>query len=138
MFTLALQLWESEMGRNFGWFVEYEGAVIGELDNPQVSEMFWVSYAARPLGPQYANDFSNEDLWVGCKFRFRNRVMNEYVDTAACSGRPIFDDGRVYMRGLYLLPASWIESCVITLRSWIPINKKPPLTQELPRPSSQR
>ncbi|MCC6475173.1 MAG: hypothetical protein IT514_15680 [Burkholderiales bacterium] len=56
------ELIASSYGRIHGWYVEYEGQRIAELEDPQYADMFWESYkvtliqsadaaAERPLEP---------------------------------------------------------------------------------------
>ena len=44
--------------------------------------------------------------WDGCRFRFRNKVLNEYADGAFSEGtsEDSLRSGRITMRALYLLP----------------------------------
>lgn len=101
------QLAESNFARNFGWFIEYENRIIGELEDCRPIEMFWDSYAVKPAEPPLAQLLFDDNLWKQCKLRFRNRVLEEYCDSAFCGGSPPFiRDGRISMRGLYLLPDS--------------------------------
>jgi hypothetical protein len=96
---------ESDYGRNLGWYIEYEGQVVGTLDECQWCEMFWDWYRVAPTPGVGDETLRNDTLWNECRFRFRNRRMNEYAAYPFCGGKPPFvSDGKITMRGLYLLP----------------------------------
>jgi hypothetical protein len=96
---------ESNYGRDFGWYIEYEGAVIGELDECKWCDMFWDRYCVTPSSGVGETLIRNDDLWNECRFHFRNRRLDEYPLNAFCGGTPPFvDDGKITMRALYLLP----------------------------------
>ena len=101
-------------------YVEYQGHVVGELTNCRWEEMFWDSYATVPVGRENEPVFLNDDLWDRCQFRFRNRELNVYAENAFCGGTPPFiRDGRVFMRGLFLLPKSILEGIAMKAIGWI-------------------
>jgi hypothetical protein len=112
----ARYLLESAFGRRDGWYVEFEGEVVGELTDPRFADMFWVSYAVhRPNGGRAAV-LDDDTLWNDCRFVFRSRRTGEQAKNAFAWGvRPTIQHGRVAMRGLYLTEHSYLE------RAWVRI-----------------
>ncbi len=102
----------SNFGRKFGWYVVFEGAIIGELDDYRPEDMFWDSYKVTPRSEANAPVLLDPELWLACRFRFQSIVMNDFVDGALCAGSAAQDlrtNGRVVMRGLYLVARTPIE-----------------------------
>ena len=91
----------SNFGRLDGWCIEWDGEVVGELTDCRQEDMFWDSYQIIPKDHLHQEIAFRQDLWDGCKFRFKNRANLTYVDDAFSSVDPI-SDGRVMMRGLYI------------------------------------
>jgi hypothetical protein len=115
----AHQLICSNYGREYGWYAEYQGRVIGELTDPRWEDMFWHSYAAAPADREAEPVFFDDDLWNRCQFRFRNKVLNEYAENAFCGGTaPFICNGRILMRCLYLLPKSLLEVAAMRVIGW--------------------
>jgi len=96
------ELKKSNFGRDFGWFIELEDKVIGELVNNTYHEMFWVKYEIIAY-EGYEEMLFDFDKWAECKFKFRNKHYFQYVD-AACA--PFIEKEEknytIIMRGLYL------------------------------------
>jgi hypothetical protein len=112
----ARYLLASEHGRRDGWYVELDGAPVGELDDARSEDMFWDPYAvtASPGGAVIHDD----SLWNAGRFTFRSRSAGEVVETALCGGRPPFvRDGRVLLRGLYLAPRGPAQRALLRLLS---------------------
>ncbi len=102
----ARWLTRSNFGRNDGWFVELDGRVVGELDDPRWEDMFWYSYAVRRVGGP-GSPLDDDALWSECRFSFRSRTCGERVDGVLVGGTPPFvHSNRVLLRGLYLQPSS--------------------------------
>jgi hypothetical protein len=100
----ASNLLESEGGRRDGWHIELDGRVVGALDDPQWVQMFWYTYAVKGDLLAAGSPLRNNDLWARCRFVFRSRRTGD-APHAFCGGRPPFiREGRVLMRGLYLVP----------------------------------
>jgi len=113
-FRRSIQLLQSGFGRAYGWWVELDGVAIGELGDARMEEMFWDSYAASALSAETQSRFFDESLWMNLRFRFRNKVMGEYAANPLCWGGGIVN-GRVQMRGLYLMPTSRLERLQVRL-----------------------
>ena len=121
IFSFALsenrtRLWElvkSNYGRNFGWWVEYEGERIAELVNYQFSDMFWDLYDIVPIKEGYKKILQDKDFWEEGKFVFRNKKFNETVPHAFCGGNPEVSEGYIIMRGLYLQGKNRYEEYVL-------------------------
>lgn len=109
----------SNYGRDYGWYAEYQGRVVGELTDARWEDMFWDSYAVTPASREAEPVFIDDDLWERCQFRFRNKEMNEYAENAFCAGTaPFIRNGRIFMRGLFLLPNSFLEAAAMRIVVW--------------------
>ena len=112
----ARSLLRSRFGRADGWFVELDGNVLAELDDPQWVDMFWCSYAVHVRAPEHEPTVYSDEAWNACTFVLRNRRTREIAPNAFAGGTPVIRDGRVTMRGLDLAPASPLEEvCVRVL-----------------------
>lgn len=107
MTARARQLAQSNYGRNFGWYVEFEGKVIGELVDPRSEEMFWDSYRVICTDASSEAALRDNSHWNECRFRYRNKVLGEYANGFCGGSQPFIRDQRILMRGLYLLPENW-------------------------------
>lgn len=98
------KLAESNYGRDDGWYIEFEGEVIGELVHPKFENMFWDSYKIIPSDEKYNDLLFSESEWLKCEFKFRNKELNEYASGAfpAGSQNDLLKKKRVVMRALYL------------------------------------
>lgn len=110
--------------------MEHSGKVIGELVDSQFADMFWDSYCPVPNSVESASLFADERLWQACQFKFRNRGLDEFAPNAFAACEPVFRDGRIHMRGLYLVPNGIIERaafdvfcCLRSLNLMPPANK---------------
>lgn len=113
-FRRARYLLESSFGRRDGWYVEFEGEIVGELTEPQFADMFWVSYAVHEANGRRSAVLHDDGPWNDCRFVFRSRRTGEPAKNAFAWGiRPAIQDGRVAMRALYLTEHSFLE------RAWI-------------------
>lgn len=119
------KLAESDYGRDYGWYIEFEGEVIGELVNPKFEDMFWDSYKIIPSDEKYNDLLFSESEWLKCEFKFRNKELNEYASGAfpAGSQNNLLKKNRVLMRALYLHGNNEIENDLIRTYSDV-YNKK--------------
>ena len=126
MLKRARQLVHSDYGRDFGWFVEYENRVVGELDDRRVAIRSGDTYRITPASRDAEAILLNDDLCKSSRFCLPNRVMNAYAAHAMCGGPPFIVKGRVDMRGLYLEPKSSIEqAAVICMRKFFTRGRGP-------------
>jgi hypothetical protein len=116
----ARSLLRSNFGRRDGWFVEFRGAVVGELEEAERVEQFWDSYVVRCAPDSTDLLLRNDDLWNRCAFIFRNRRTHESARHAFPGrGAPFVRDGRVHMRGLYLVPESALERACLEVLEFL-------------------
>ena len=109
----ARYLRATNYGRTDGWWVELDDAPVGELYDPRFVDMFWHSYAVRSLAGGESN-LADDRLWQACRFTFRSRGTGTVAPAAFAGGSPPYvQDGRVLMRGLHLLPRSWLERLLL-------------------------
>lgn len=111
MIARARKLAQSDYGREFGWYIEHEGDIIGELSDPIWEGMFWDSYkltASSSVGERVLLDPS---MWNECRFRYRNMVLGEYAANAYPGGTTVESLAirRIAMRALYLRPRGVVE-----------------------------
>jgi hypothetical protein len=99
-----LRIFETDYGREAGWYVEGHGRRIAVLTAPRREEMFWDSYRIEPMteDPEEAQLLSAPAHWLDNEFVFRSREFGETAAYAFPAGEPICGDHRVLMRGLYL------------------------------------
>ncbi len=76
------ELKRSNFGRDYGWYIEYEGKTVGELIDCKFTDMFWCSYTIIPISNKWEHLLFDEKLWENCKFKFRNRKYNKYAENA--------------------------------------------------------
>ena len=101
-----IELKKVNFGRDYGWLVEYEGEVIGELINCMQIDMFWDRYDLRVVGEKNLIEvLFDEELWMKNSFQFRNKYYNKYADSAYAGfhSGDLINDKRIGMRNLYLL-----------------------------------
>lgn len=97
------ELKKSNWGRSFGWFIEWNGEIIGELVDDKFDDMFWVRYTIVPYDG-FEEFLFNHQNWDENNFKYLNKHYPQYVD--AIHGRTIDIDKNEYtisMRALYLL-----------------------------------
>lgn len=119
-FKRAQDLLDSSYGRKYGWFIELDGRIIGELKNPKYADMFWVSYDIVALNNEEESFVNAHSTWDNPKLRIKNKVMNEYAIYASPSISPNSENsmqGKVVIRGLYLTPKGRIEKMLIYILS---------------------
>jgi hypothetical protein len=100
-----LRIFETNYGRDAGWFVEDHGRRIAQLTDPRITEMFWVSYRIEPLidDPIEREELLNSpERWDACEFVYRSREFGQVAEYAFPAARPFPESGRVLIRGLYL------------------------------------
>jgi hypothetical protein len=116
-----LRIFESNFGRDAGWYVEYEEHRIAVLTDPRPADMFWYSYTIDPLVEDLgrrADLLDSRVHWDRCDFIYRNRVFDQTAPGWVSAGQPPFENGRALMRGLYLNighPSLW-ERFLLVLR----------------------
>jgi hypothetical protein len=123
-FRRARYLLESAFGRHDGWYVEFEGEIVGELTDPQFADMFWVSYAVHQAKGDRSAVLHDDALWNDCRFVFRSRRTGERAKNALAWGvRPAIQDGRVEMRALYLTEHSYLERAWVWILGFLPARR---------------
>lgn len=109
-----LQIWQSNYGRDDGWYVELEGVRVAELVDCQFVDMFWDCYRIIPLENELnVNDeLFQREFWDNFqKLIFRSRSLGDVADSAFPGATPLDQEGRLVMRGLYLHidNPSWLD-----------------------------
>lgn len=100
----AYQLAVSNYGRKYGWNIEFEGKVIGELIKPKFEDMFWESYEVISIAEAYNSILFNHDRWLASEFKFKNKEIEAYAEHAFSGGSQsdLKEKGKIIMRALYL------------------------------------
>jgi hypothetical protein len=112
----------SNYGRYYGWFIELDGVVLGELIDYKFIDMFWDSYFVNIFNKDNASILQNESNWNECKFQYRNKIINKYAKNAFPGGlikdfcNKVTD--RMDMRALYILPENRLEERFINIVSF--------------------
>ncbi len=110
-----LRIWETEQGRAEGWDIEFDGRVVGRLDEPRQEEMFWTSYrvAATTEDPVWSALLVSEEFWRGdmsTQLVFRSRALGNLAEEPFSAAGGFVGPQRVAMRGLFIgcpPPAPW-------------------------------
>ena len=117
-----LRVFETNYGRDAGWFVKSNGRCIAVLTQVRWADMFWdqytVEWVTNDLAERWALESAEDCLWWGGRLQFRNRELGELAKHPFAAGPP--RDGLVVMRGLYLIrwgPWPW-EWFLMWLRRW--------------------
>ena len=119
-----MRVFQSNYGRDGGWYVELDGRRIALLTDQCFEQMFWDNCALTPLvedPTERERLMSDSKWWHQTDLKFRSREFDVYTDYAFASGNVFSATGRVSMRGLYIhiLPhmTSWEEYWVRRARS---------------------
>jgi len=102
-FRNTQKLKKSNWGRNYGWYIEYEGEHIGELVDYEWKDMFWDSYILKSKHEKWNKILTDENSWNQLIFKFKNKQHQQYATNAFAAIAPhITLNKRISMRGLYL------------------------------------
>jgi len=112
-FERANLLVKTDCGQNSGWFIEQDGIVVGELHEPIIEEMFWASYRIVPISG--GDSLFRRELWENEDLKFRSISMGEYAPLAFAGGCESLSEGRILLRGAYLVPKSRTEAFFVYL-----------------------
>jgi hypothetical protein len=110
-----LRIWESDYGRSLGWEIEWDGRVVGLLDEPRQEDMFWTSYRVTSTtdDPALSALLLSEDFWKGDGFTrliFRSRALGLPAENTFPASGGFIGPRRVSMRALHVRsrdPAPW-------------------------------
>ncbi len=96
------ELKRSNYGRDFNWFIEYKGEIIGELTDCRSVDMFWDSYTIKATNKKWRKVLSCSEYW--CYFKYKNQYYEQYANSAVSEMKrsPINLEERIKIRGLYL------------------------------------
>jgi hypothetical protein len=102
--TRAAFLAESNYGRNFGWYIELNGEIIGELIKCRFEDMFWDSYEIIPKDSIHEKILFDSDKILEHPFKFKNKRLDEYAENAFLAGDQnlLLTKKRLVVRALYL------------------------------------
>ena len=97
------ELRKSNWGREYDWYIEFEGEIIGELVDYQYSQMFWDRYKVISKNKKWDSYLFEEKCWLEAAFKFKNKHYNLYVPNAFTGGLPDLKSRKqIEIRGLYL------------------------------------
>lgn len=121
-FSLAyqrrLEIWQSDFGRDEGWYVELEGVRVAELVDCQGQQMFWDAYRIVPLENELGirDQLFQRAFWDNSQLlTFRNRKFGDIAESAWPAAKVFDEEGRVVMRSLYLSISAptWFDGWVL-------------------------
>ncbi|MCD8418303.1 hypothetical protein J2Q11_11415 [Tenacibaculum finnmarkense genomovar finnmarkense] len=97
------ELKKSNWGREFNWYIEYNGKIIGELINYKWKDMFWDTYIVKSFNEDYNQILTDSLFWDN--FKYKNQYYLQYVDAFIAGGHKqnIELNERISIRGLYLI-----------------------------------
>jgi hypothetical protein len=101
-----IRIFETDYGRNCGWYVERRGQRVAVLTDPRWEDQFWYSYRLEVVtdDPDLAARILTKAFWVGPESEhvaYRNREIGTIAPDAFPGGQPFLEPGRLMMRGLY-------------------------------------
>lgn len=99
----ARELKKSSWGREFDWYIEYNGETIGELVDYKWMDMFWDTYTIKSVHERWNQIMTEPKSWD--KFKYKNQFYDQYAINAFLGERyecKIKLDERISMRSLYL------------------------------------
>lgn len=85
-FDSARALTRSEFARRDGWYIDLDGARIGDLGTPRRVETFWCSYSLRCTATEHRRALQEDELWHRCTLVLRNRRTMEVAPRALVGG----------------------------------------------------
>ncbi|OEK08666.1 hypothetical protein A8C32_04240 [Flavivirga aquatica] len=97
------ELKKSNFGRDYGWYIEYEGKIVGELVDWKFTDMFWCSYKVVSICNEWEHILFDEKLWQNCEFKFKNKKHDKYAENAfsGFTSGSLIETKTVGMRMLY-------------------------------------
>jgi hypothetical protein len=99
---------ESNFGRDFGWWVEWNGRAVARLDDPvwDSNSQFWFHYrlTLTTTDPAERAALLDKKFWDAhiSEITFRSIRLGEVAVGAFTSERVFDENGRVWTRGLHL------------------------------------
>ncbi|HAS40098.1 MAG TPA: hypothetical protein DCS93_06440 [Microscillaceae bacterium] len=97
------ELQKSNWGREYGWYIEFEGKIIGELVDCEFRDMFWDRYKIIPKNDQWGSYLFDEKHWFESAFKFKNKHYNLYAPNPFTGGiGDLKISKQIEIRGLYL------------------------------------
>ena len=115
--AFARYLHATDYARKDGWWIEYEGRVVGGLVYVDGTDQFWVRYATVP-SPGCASLLDAREAWTRGWFSFRSKTTHQVAEGAWAGGAE--QPGYVSMRRLYLGPRTWLERLCLRFIAWGP------------------
>jgi len=93
----------SKSGKIYGWEIEWEGTIIGELVAYEYQDMFWDSYTILSKDKKWEAYLFEEELWNQSAFKFKNKYYKVYAQNAFSANTiDLKDRQTILMRGLYI------------------------------------
>jgi hypothetical protein len=120
-----LDIYRSDFGREYGWFVERQGNRVAELIDPvwDMHSQFWHDYVLVPLTQEPAKlaEPDSRDFWDRDGLIYEHRKYGNRVTHVLANLWPDRSDGKkiIHIRGLYLpvrFPRLWEMVCFLLPR----------------------
>ncbi len=119
-----LSLWETNYGRDCGWHIERNGAVIAKLTDSRYEDI-WESYRMEVTtdDPILRDRLHTKEFWAQAEaegVRWRNLQFDELAEFAFPGLSPFPEPERLIMRGLYLPtdPLRLYDKIMLAIRRW--------------------
>ena len=118
---MRMAIFESDYGREQGWYVLVDNKPVALLTDCMFAEMFWDSYKVEPVngdGRVFSPEFWQEQSLVFINVRFG--IAAKYAFAAGSAMRSDeYEKDRIRMRGLYIVipPPSFAEMVILFCRS---------------------
>lgn len=95
----------SELPEPFTAEVLLDDVVVAKLTDRIWTDMFWRNYRIEPIDESAREIIADDNLWVHCRFTFRDPVTGKVCTSAFAGGSPPYvRDSLVSLRGMYFLP----------------------------------
>ncbi len=96
---------KSNYGRHFGWYIEYESQIIGELINCEFLDEFWDVYTITKTNKVFEDVLFDKKEWLNNSFQLKNKTYDLYVKNAFFSEdqEDFLPKQKIKVRGLYII-----------------------------------
>ncbi len=98
---MRIQLFETDYGHEYGWFVERNGERIATLSHPRYFDMFWRLFTVEPIiqDTEKKRLLSTDEFWGDRFLLYRNCNLNIVTRNFIVRWNSDLPEGTVILRG---------------------------------------